>query len=91
MTGENMKVVKCGKLKWREEYDSYTLYNFNTDDLFSVPKTAIDILEYADGSNTAGQIIDNVIKKNGYTNDVYQKLFDYMKLLEKKEIIKMVE
>jgi len=91
MISENMKVIKCGKLKWREEYDFYTLYNFNTDDLFRVPKAAIDILEYVDGNNTAKQIIDNVIEKNGYSNEVYQKLFEYMKLLEKKEIIKMVE
>ncbi|MBE5966822.1 MAG: hypothetical protein E7255_07630 [Lachnospiraceae bacterium] len=82
-----LKVSLNGKIKWRNEYDFFTVYHFETDDLFKVPKTAIDILEVADGTKSIDEIINYVIRINNLNTSVYQKIYEYIDLLNQKELI----
>jgi hypothetical protein len=84
---KQLKVSLNGKIKWRNEYDFYTIYHFETDDLFKVPKTAIEILEVADGTKSIDEIINLIINKNNFEISCYQKIYEYIDLLNQKELI----
>lgn len=55
------RVDKAGRLRWREEVGFFTVYNYDTDDLFEVPAPAIAILGRADGSLAIPSIVDAVL------------------------------
>lgn len=55
------KVDKAGRLRWREEVGFFTIYNYDTDDLFEVPAPAIAILSRADGNLAIPSIVDAVL------------------------------
>lgn len=76
-----IKVVP--ELRWRQDYNFITIYNFKTDDLFKAPCVANDILNLADGRHTIEDIINylfnekivnqsetNIIKLEKYINDL---------------------
>lgn len=85
-------VCKGGKLKWREELECYTVYNYDTDDLFRVPETAIDILEMADGEHTVDQIIRSILEKNQLSDqDSYQEVEEFIQILIQKQLLKLEE
>ncbi|MDR1769421.1 MAG: hypothetical protein LBS02_02130 [Hungatella sp.] len=78
------KLVKVvPELRWRQDYNFITIYNFKTDDLFKAPCVANDILILADGKHTVEDIINyllnekivsqseaNRIKLEEYINDL---------------------
>jgi len=71
-----------GKVKWREEYDDYTAYHFDTDLLFRVPKLAVDIFEAADGSKSIDEVVNHVIGINSLNSSNYHgKLVKYIETL----------
>lgn len=57
------RVDKAGRLRWREEAGFYTIYNYDTDDLFEVPPPAIAILKTADGSLSIPALVAGVLEE----------------------------
>lgn len=84
---QTKRIKHNGKLKWREEYKGFTVYNFDTDDLFSVPKTAIDVFELADGEKTINDIISHLIQANNLKEVDRSRLLSYIQTLLNKKLL----
>jgi hypothetical protein len=86
--GMHGRLDKGGRLRWRREEDTFTLYNYDTDDLFEVPEAAITILELADGQRRADEVVRAVTERHGDLSA--DEVEAYIQELAEAQLVKVV-
>lgn len=90
MGGETVgqRLDKNGRLRWRQEEGYYTVYNYDSDDLFEVPETAITIFGLANADLDVSEVVDRVLHKHPDLGRLEVK--EYVRELVEAGLLKLV-
>ena len=86
-----MKIRAKENLKWRDEDVCFTVYNFDTDELFQTSRTGIDILQISAEPIDEEKCIDYIINKFSLDEEKRVKIAMFIQLLVNKQLIDVLK
>jgi len=80
-------IIRSQNIKWRDEDICFTVYNFDTDELFQTSHIGIDILETCKNFISIENCAERVMEKNNITEEKKEKIIRFIHLLINKQLI----